>query len=440
MTKKLAKHTGKVLRSLLKYFTAALLIFIPLYPKFPLFTLPFTYVAIRVEDLLISITVLISSVYLIKNRRTIKLPPLTQQILIFWAIGLLSCLSAVLITQNINPPLVFLHFFRRIEYMTLFFVFYLLGSLGRRHRRFAIELIFLPVIGVFLYGLAQIYLKAPVISTMNEEFSKGLALTLQPGVQLSSTFSGHYDLAIYLTFIISFFTALVMLFKDKAKQGMALLSLLPSIWLFSQAGSRMGLIGLLAAVSFITYMTRRYFLGFILFVLIGVGVISSPYLIGRFQNILNVIPLTRQSSIVSITALAQDEVLRPIQQDRSTSIRFDVEWPQAMRSFYKNPLLGTGYSSLGLSTDNDYLRSIGETGLLGFLAFFSLLLGLFILLIRRFRQAKNFWDRLITTASLGVFASMVSIALFIDVFEASKIALLFWSIMGLALSTSYDKD
>lgn len=438
--KKPVKLTGKVLRSLLKYFTAALLIFIPLYPKFPLFTLPFTYVAIRVEDLLISIAVLISSIYLIKNRRTIKLPPLTQQILIFWAIGLLSCLSAVLITQNTNTPLVFLHFFRRIEYMTLFFIFYLLGSFGRLHRRFAIQLIFLPVVGVFLYGLAQIYLKAPVISTMNEEFSKGLALTLQPGVQLSSTFSGHYDLAIYLTFIASFFAALVMLFKDKAKQGMVFLSLLPVIWLFSQAGSRMGLIGLLAAVSFITYMTRRYFLGFILFVLIGVGVVSSPYLIGRFQNILNIIPLTRQSSIISITALAQEETLRPIQQDRSTSIRFDVEWPQAMRSFYKNPLLGTGYSSLGLSTDNDYLRSLGETGLLGFLAFFSVLSGLFILLLKRFRQAKNFWDRLITTASLGVFASMVSIAFFIDVFEASKIALLFWSIMGLTLSTSYDKD
>ncbi len=440
MTKKPAKHTGKVLRSLLKYFTAALLIFIPLYPKFPLFTLPFTYVAIRIEDLLIVIAVTVAALYFIKNRRTLKFPPLTQQILIFWGIGLLSCLSAILITQSINPLLVLLHFFRRIEYMTLFFVFYLLGSTGRKQRRFAVELIFLPVLGVFLYGLAQIYLRAPVISTMNEEFSKGLALTLQPGVQLSSTFSGHYDLAIYLTFIVSFFAALLMLFKDKAKQGMVIISLLPSIWLFSQAGSRMGLVGLLVAVFFITYLTRRYLLGFILFIIIGVGVVSSPHLIGRFQNILNVIPLTRQSSIVSIEALAQDEVLRPIQQDRSTSIRFDVEWPHALRSFYKNPLLGTGYSSLGLATDNDYLRALGETGLLGILSFFSVLSGLFIMLLKRFRQAKNFWDRLITTASLGVFASMASTALFIDVFEASKIALLFWSIMGLALSTSYDKD
>lgn len=437
--KKPVNPTGKVLKSLLKYFTAALLIFIPLYPKFPLFILPFTYVAIRAEDFLIVIAVLVSIVYFLK-RRSAKLPPLTTQILIFWAIGLVSCLSAILITQNVNPLLVILHFFRRIEYMSLFFVFYLLGSFGRRQRRFSIKLIFLPAIGVFLYGLAQIYLKAPVISTMNEEFSKGLALTLQPGVQLSSTFSGHYDLAVYLTFILSFFASLIMILKDKAKQGMVIVFLLPFIWLFSQAGSRMGLIGLLTAIVFITCLTRRYLLGFILFVLIGIGVVSSPHLMGRFQNILNIIPLTRQSSIVSINALAKEEALRPIQQDRSISIRFDVEWPRALRSFYKNPLLGTGYSSLGLATDNDYLRALGEVGLLGLLSFLSILSGLFVLLLKRFRQAKDFWDRLITTASLGVFASMTSIAIFIDVFEASKIALLFWSIMGLALSTSYDQD
>ena len=440
MMKKPVKPTGKVLRSLLKYFTAALLIFIPLYPKFPLFTLPFTYVAIRIEDFLIAITVTLSLIYFFKNRRSLKLPPLTSQILIFWLVGLVSSLSAILITQNVSPMLVILHYLRHIEYMTLFFVFYLLGTFGRRQRRFAIELVFLPVLGVFLYGLAQIYLKAPVISTMNEEFSKGLALTLQPGVQLSSTFSGHYDLAIYLTFILAFFAALVSLLKDKAKQGLALVSLLPSIWLFSQAGSRMGLVGLLAAIAFIAYLSRRYFVGLILFVLIGIGVVSSPHLMGRFQNILNIVPLTRHSSITSLQALAQEENLRPIQQDRSTSIRFDVEWPRALRSFYKNPLLGTGYSSLDLATDNDYLRALGETGLLGFLSFASVLLGLFILLLKRFRQSKDFWDKLLVLASLGVFASMTSIALFIDVFEASKIALLFWSIMGLALSTSHGQD
>ena len=32
--------------------------------------------------------------------------------------------------------------------------------------------------------------------------------------------------------------------------------------------------------------------------------------------------------------------------------------------------MGTGYSSITLATDNDYLRLLGEVGILGFLAFF----------------------------------------------------------------------
>ena len=42
----------------------------------------------------------------------------------------------------------------------------------------------------------------------------------------------------------------------------------------------------------------------------------------------------------------------PIQiaTQRSGEIRFKVEWPRALRAFAKNPLLGTGYSSVTLAT------------------------------------------------------------------------------------------
>ena len=45
----------KLLNSLYKYAVAALFIFIPLYPKFPLFNVPGTYVAIRAEDFFIGV-------------------------------------------------------------------------------------------------------------------------------------------------------------------------------------------------------------------------------------------------------------------------------------------------------------------------------------------------------------------------------------------------
>ena len=127
--------------------------------------------------------------------------------------------------------------------------------------------------------------------------------------------------------------------------------------------------------------------------------------------------------------------LRPIQQDVSTSIRFDVEWPRALRSFYKNPFLGTGYSSITLATDNEYLRALGETGLLGFLAFISILIALGRGLHHRYLSAKSNLDKVITLGALGVFSIFLISAIFLDVFEASKIAILFWAFTGLAMST-----
>ncbi len=53
---KSSKNLSKGLAILLKYLVATLFIFIPLYPKFPLFFLPHAGVAIRSEDFLLAIT------------------------------------------------------------------------------------------------------------------------------------------------------------------------------------------------------------------------------------------------------------------------------------------------------------------------------------------------------------------------------------------------
>ncbi|EKD53160.1 MAG: hypothetical protein ACD_61C00127G0001, partial [uncultured bacterium] len=120
--------------------------------------------------------------------------------------------------------------------------------------------------------------------------------------------------------------------------------------------------------------------------------------------------------------------------DISTNIRLNVEWPRAMRAFYKNPFLGTGYSSITLATDNDYLRALGETGLLGLLSFLALLLGIGKFLFAQLKKVSGI-DKIIIVSALGIFISFLTTATFIDVFESSKIAILFWAFMGLAFST-----
>lgn len=417
-----------------KYLVAAILIFIPLYPKFPLFILPFTYVAIRVEDFLIFSTFLVFVLNLLINSRP-KFPKITFQFVVFWTVALVSVASAIFVTKNINPLLAILHLFRRFEYMIVFFLVYF-ASKDSGSRRYFFELLLFPSLGVLLYGIAQIYFGAPVISTMDSESSKGIALTLRPGVTLNSTFAGHYDLAIYLVMIMSFICSLGLQSKKNLQKTLYFLSFGALLWLFSKAGSRIGLLGLVVSISLIGYFHKKVVMTFLYLLLVTTSILMTPQYLSRFKSIWQVIKTTT-SQTVTLQVYAQETPTvtqkRAIEQDTSTSIRFDVEWPRAMRSFYKNPFLGTGYSSISLATDNDYLRALGETGILGLLSLLALLLGLvkkiLILISENSEMSKVY-----LVGALGVFASFVLSAIFIDVFESSKIAILFWAIMGLAFS------
>lgn len=439
--KKLAVPTHKLLDSFFKYAVATVLVFIPLYPKFPLFTLPFTYVQIRAEDFLIAA---LWGVFLLRLlvKKKYTFPPLSLQIGIYLTIGIVSSISAILITKNVVPTAVILHLFRRVEYLSLFFLVYA-AARGENNRRYFFEVMILPIVGVFFYGIAQIFFGAPVISTMNVESSKGAALTLRPGVPLSSTFAGHYDLAVYLTMMLTIFTALLCTVKSRLKIVVTFISFIATLWLFMQAGSRIGLLGLFLSISLVSFLYKKYLTGFILLVVMFAFIATSPGYIDRFKSIINIFSTKFSQTIVrpafaaalpTPTPTPTPEAKRAVQQDTSTSIRFDVEWPRALRSFYKNPFLGTGYSSISLSTDNDYLRSLGETGVLGLLAFISIILGLFLKLFKNFQKQVG-QDRLLSISALGILVIFTTTAIFLDVFESSKIAILFWAYMGLSLST-----
>lgn len=425
--KKLISTLSKIL---LKYSVAALFIFIPLYPKFPLFFIPNTTVAVRAEDFLILFTGTILIFNIIINKVNLRKIPLFYQISVFILVGGLSLLSAVLITQTVSPSIVTLHWLRRIEYLLCFFLVYLTVKNNPRNLNFYIEVTLLTSVGVLIYGIAQIFFNAPIISTMNPEFSKGAALILQPGIPINSSFAGHYDLSIYIVFILSIIASKINQKKLLLHIPLILLSL-GHLWLLFQTGSRMSAFAAFISVSLIFFLQKKLKLLLLFCLIFIIGVINSPNLTGRFQTLFNVISLEKYSIISVYAADPSSEELRPIQQDRSTSIRFDVEWPRAWRAFQKNPLLGTGYSSISLATDNDYLRSLGETGILGFLSFVAIL----ITIIKRSLILKISYDY----AYIGIILTMIFNAIFLDVFEASKIAILFWMFTGLKFNTNIKK-
>ncbi len=134
-------------------------------------------------------------------------------------------------------------------------------------------------------------------------------------------------------------------------------------------------------------------------------------------------------------------VKRAAAYDLSFTTRFQGEWPNAINAFKKNIFLGSGYGGVGLAIDNNYLRILGETGILGFSAFFSLFLILAIYIRKIYPSvdsslAKSF----IIGFTAGLFGLFLNATL-IDIFEASKIAFVLWLLVGIvfALLIQYQK-
>ena len=428
-----------------KYLVAALLIIIPLYPKFPFLNIPGISVAIRFEDFLLVFVALLTFVKLIPKLKKLLEDNLVRSIFVFLLVGLTSLVSGAYLTNTLTFPIGFLHLFRRIEYFVPFFFILAFPNLYKKENiEFYIRTIALVMVVLFVYGLGQRYFNFPVIITQNSEYSKGVALTWTHGSHISSTFAGHYDMAAYLVMILPIFVSLFFIFKDKVSRLVMALTVLSGFWLLVNSLSRVSLASYLVAVSVSLLLMKKY-KAIITVILISLILSSfSPSLLNRYKRVYDVLYLKFVSKLevgAQETVLPQKggstpkHISIPVFEDRSSSIRFNVEWPRAIRALYKNPLLGTGYSSISLATDNDYLRLLGEVGILGFLSFCLILFNVALVFYKVLPLTERF-----TGIELGFVAGVVGgivgtlmNAVFIDVFEASKFAITFWLVIGIAV-------
>lgn len=452
--------------------------FIPLYPKFPTVNVPGTFVAIRLEDFVIGLTVGIWVIYMIASGKIkpVLSDKLNQSILLFFFVGIISTFSAIFLTHSVASHLSILHFLRRVEFIILLPI---VATVLTTRRKFQTALFILgaTVLSVNIYGLGQQYLDWPVISTTNSEFSKGLILSLSPGARINSTFAGHYDLAAFLAMALSVMTALFFAVKKRLKILIVLLACF-SLFVLILTSARLSFVAAFVGItSALIFSNKKKYTLFILAILV-ITLLYPSKLRDRFVSTISVnlfqqgqryqgktedqkvrsklniptlaIKTSSQSANTSTFASPSGTTATDITPGepvdttqlgvyRSFQIRLDIEWPRAVRAFIKNPFLGTGYSSLDIATDNDFLRSLGEVGLLGTLA----LVLVFIEISKRILVLLKNDSKLVRYFSAGVLSMMIAFtvnALFIDVFEASKLASLFWMMLGLNLGVQNIKD
>ncbi|MBI5613808.1 O-antigen ligase family protein [Candidatus Gottesmanbacteria bacterium] len=515
-----------------------LLIFIPLYPKFPLLDIKNTWVYVRIEDFLVLAVLFIWGLLALKHRISLK-TPITIPIFLFWLSGAIATLHGILLIfptlQVAYPNVAFLSFLRRMEYISMFFVAYA-SVKEKKYLGVLVLAIVFTLLSVSLYGIGQIYVGFPAFLTMNEEYAKGLAIHLSRLSRISSTFSGHYDLAAYLVLILPIIASMIFGFRNLFVRVFLVFSAVLGFIALFMTVSRISFFALFVSFGLVLFMHKKKFVLYSIPVVVVLALLFlslSPKVFERFSNTIKAIDVVVDAktgdpightktvprsyfvdktvkqqytqSIKNIYGYASASAmlivheaelpekvtlllepssptgedlpqgtgyinlsLSPILQkldtflyepkprvattsaevfvingnflvkkvftyDLSFTTRFQGEWPKAMEAFSKNILFGSGYGSIGLAVDNSYLRMLAEVGLLGFFSFFSIfiIVGVYIKKI-----LPDVDSRLLRSVVIGFTAGLVGLAinaLFIDVFEASKVAFVTWIFLGFIL-------
>lgn len=471
--------------------------------------------------------------------------------LIYLGIGFVSTLSAIYLLETVPMEKahilkIWLHWFRRIEYFSLFFITY---SAIRTKKDLVLlaKVAFITFVGVILYGIGQKYFYFPAFSTMNREFSKGIRLYLQPNSRLLSTFGGHYDLAGYLMMLVAFTLPAGWLTQNKKLKILFYVTSLIGYWCLVLTTSRTSFIGFLVGITAVAALLTKtkgwgwslkrwavtMFVSFVImftfsnllerflqvlpnketrdYILELQQVVNQPFVqepqnsqtVTTLPSLLDflfknekpvTIVLTEQEvSQLELVASSSDMPPTPVKpiptptptptpdlpsdvtqesedirkdtaEDAglsysgpqysanalkyglSMAIRLDALWPQAIKGFERSPLLGTGYSTLvktnvgeftyAESTDNDYLRMLGETGLLGTIAFLGIIYYVIYYSMVNIR-AEEGTTLLFSLGAIGATIAMLVTAIYIDIFESSKVAYVFWMIAA-GVAYTYD--
>jgi len=436
-----------------------LLIFIPLYPKLPLFeAIPGYLVRVRAEDLLVLVTGLVWFMGLL--RKKIEWRTSFHFAIIGYALaGSVSLAAAVYLQQTIPFELIHvgksaLHYFRYLEYFSLFFFMYA-GIKTKRHAQIALAALILVLNLIFIYGVGQRYLDWPAFSTMNREYSKGQSLILNPADKLQSTFGGHYDLAAWLVIVIPLIVSWILTSPSLPLRLWMGASVISGGWLLWESGSKTALAAcLLAAAVPVWYWLKTRYGQSKSNLIIGGGVLAlimvafTSLWFWKRPTLYKLAPFLRPAGFetpIDATAVRGDETWseNARKYGLSMGIRLDTLWPQALDGFSINPFTGKGYATLNKrgntefteadGTDNNFLRVLGETGLLGFITFFGLASLIIKTLLRK--PAKDDLNKTLTIGFIAATIGLLLNAIIIDVFSASKVAFTYWAIAGLTLKS-----
>ena len=355
-----------------------------------------------------SLVVFLLLLFIIKNRSEIKNVPLKKYWAIFFALIIFSLIF------SIDIPASLYEIIRIISIFLVFISVFILARKEQNYHQIAYALIYSAIIP-FLFATYQL-----VTGT-------GLGGTGGVDSRLFGTFSHPNPFAsfVFIVLVVSIF----FFIKEKIPRQKWFLGAM-IIW------------GIFLLIQ--TY-SRGAWLAFILFLLI---LTTIRYPKALFGIILTILFLFFASEMIRDRV---EDIYNP-PADSSVRWRF-AQWERMYGLFLKKPLTGYGIGTetiihereFGFNagnpyTHNDFLRVALETGIIGALSYFILLLATFFKLVLNYRQEKNPWNKDFELFVLALFIAILSFSLTNNTLRETVTQWTTWSLVAIALALYAQKN
>lgn len=391
---------------------------------------------LRIEDVLTALIVIL----IIKDFKSIIKNQRIRKISILFMIYIFVCLvSTALGTYygyiNILSGILFV--LRKVEYFVLFYFGFIYFKYKANDFNNMNKVINFIVIFHFLFCMLQIL---GVIGS----FNSGMYFSTLHQGRITSIFNGSYEFSAFLLFLASYYIAdsCYNNFKTISKSNIFYFMLVFILIFLSNSRISLIILIFLCFLGFIkkykvkcTKKTILYiFCFFVAFSSLLVFLVNCDiFKNSRFATIsingyLDSIKCALDNKdfdfYLETGKWFSNDNCYNVGTDASFNLRFN-HWAQLLDGFIRHPFLGLGPSITTEAADGNYIRILSESGLVGFILWLILIIYIFKFL----QKDKKF----LYFIKLSFFSILIG-ALFIDLFEASRVMPIFWLLLGWGIS------
>ena len=419
-----------------------LIICISMLPKINLISVGTSSAGIRIEDFLLAVICLFLFVYSKKNQMSKYYSDDFRKLKkIFYIYLLFSVISTLygIVKGYISPLLSCLFVIRKLEYFYMFYIGYYYGKSDNLKNKGKL----IDFIVYFHFGMCLLQMFGLVGS-----FNRGEMLDTLTQGRVSSTFNGAYELSAFLLLILPYYIYNLLYNVDSKLKNILNISLITFCIVMSMSRT-----SLVIEVVIVLYMimkskiihnrklVQKLLISGVCVLLPVLFVVVPKIDLSRFTTLsfsktVYIFEFTWNyknfDKYVSTGSWYGDSIYSLNQMDAmgydGSLFQRVSHWMQLIDGWLSSPLIGTGVSISGNSADGNYIKILVETGLIGLVLWMLLLWKIYKILKR-----KNNW-------LIYSFITIVLGAIFIDLFDSSKVIMTFWLLLGIYLRSNYEED